>query len=437
MKFYQLGFRYLQRKKGKTILLLIVLILVNSMILGTSMILRTTNESRQAMQEKTNSKIVAEITSKDSKITENEVNKIETLEDVSSINRIGRQEVFPNDFAPVTLNTSTNEENLKIALLSYDDLEKDSPFSEMQYRLASGDYIKREKKGAVINANLANQNELKVGDTIELSTENGTKVSVQIIGIFMSAGNAEKDQPSETTAVNRIENQIFIDNSTYKELFKEAEFEKICIYSKRPEKLDVLETSLQKIFGNDVALSTSDTLYQQMSAPLEQISKVANLMLVLTLVTGTVVVSLLLCMWMRTRQKEVAIFMSLGKTKSEIFLQTLLEAGSVFTLSVLGATAISLMLSFAVAPAVSKATANYLVSQQVQQMQEEEKNNEGKVSTEYVAPKQDVQSISVEVTPEMYLLDGVSVLVLITASVLVSGIVILKRNPKDILSEMS
>lgn len=42
----------------------------------------------------------------------------------------------------------------------------------------------------------------------------------------MSAGNAEKDQPSETTAVNRIENQIFIDNSTYKELFKEAEFEK-------------------------------------------------------------------------------------------------------------------------------------------------------------------------------------------------------------------
>ena len=68
-------------------------------------------------------------------------------------------------------------------------------------------------------------------------------------------------------------------------------------YSKRPEKLDVLETSLQKIFGNDVELSTSDTLYQQMSAPLEQISKVANLMLVLTLVTGTVVVSLLLCMW--------------------------------------------------------------------------------------------------------------------------------------------
>lgn len=48
-----------------------------------------------------------------------------------------------------------------------------------------------------------------------------------------------------------------------------------------------------------------------------------------------------------------------------------------------------------------------------------------------------VASKNASITPEMYLLDGVSVLVLITASVLVSGIVILKRNPKDILSEMS
>ena len=53
----------------------------------------------------------------------------------------------------------------------------------------------------------------------------------------MSAGNAEKDQPSKTTAVNRIENQVFIDNSTYKELFKEAEFEKLCVYSKKTRKI--------------------------------------------------------------------------------------------------------------------------------------------------------------------------------------------------------
>lgn len=369
MKFYQLALKYLKKKKGKTILLLIVLTLVNSMILGISMILRTTNESKQTMQEKTNSKIVAEITSKDKKITGNQVNKIEALEDVSDINRIGRQEVYPANFSPVTANISTSEENLKIALISYDDLEKDSPFSEMRYRLSSGDYVKRGERGAVINRNLANQNGLKIGDAIELSTKDKTRVSVQIIGIFKSAGNAEEDQPAETTAVNRIENQIFIDNDTYRELMGDPKFDKLCVYSNRPDHLDALKTSLQKIFGNNIELSTSDTLYQQMSVPLEQISRAANLMMILTLIAGTVVVSLLLCMWMRTRHKEMAVFMSLGKTKAEIFMQTLLEAAAVFIFSVLGATVIEKLFSGAlqnIISSVETSTADLKVALQLQ-----------------------------------------------------------------------
>ena len=70
-------------------------------------------------------------------------------------------------------------------------------------------------------------------------------------------------------------------------------------------------------------------------------------------------------------------------------------------------------------------------------MQEKEEKNGDKISTEYTPPKQDVQSICVKVTPGMYLFDGASVMLLITASVLVSSIVILKRNPKDILTELS
>lgn len=61
----------------------------------------------------------------------------------------------------------------------------------------------------------------------------------------------------------------------------------------------------------------------------------------------------------------------------------------------------------------------------------------GMVATDYVAPEQNVQNVNVSITPTLYLLDGTGVLFLITASVMVSGIVILKRNPKDILSEMS
>ena len=71
-----------------------------------------------------------------------------------------------------------------------------------------------------------------------------------------------------------------------------------------------------------------------MSAPLEQISRSAGLMLVFALLAGTLVVSLLLAMWMRTRQKEMAVLMSLGRTKAELALQALCESGTVFLLSV-------------------------------------------------------------------------------------------------------
>ena len=55
MRFYQLALKYLSRKKAKTFLLFFVLVLVNTMILSTSMILRATNESMDSMQAKTNS----------------------------------------------------------------------------------------------------------------------------------------------------------------------------------------------------------------------------------------------------------------------------------------------------------------------------------------------------------------------------------------------
>ena len=335
MRFYQLALKYLSRKKAKTFLLFFVLVLVNTMILSTSMILRATNESMDSMQAKTNSKVVAEITDTENRITDAEVSQIENMKNITAVNRVGQYDIFPSNFMPITGNTSSGEDNSKVVLLSYDDLEKDSPFSDLQYKLTAGDYIKQDKKGAVIHTSLANQNGLKIGDTLELDMGNGHTVSAPIIGLFKSSGNMEDKQPAETTAVNRMENQIFIDNETCSALFKDTGFYKLVVYTDNPKNMSALSSDIQNVLGNHVEVSTSDTLYEQMSAPLEQISRVATLMLIFTLLAGTIVVSLLLCMWTRTRQKEMAILMSLGKTKGELVLQVLCESGIVFFLSVL------------------------------------------------------------------------------------------------------
>ena len=335
MAFYQLAFCYLKRKRAKTILLYLVLLFVGSMILATNMILRATEDSKFAIQEKAKAKIVLEVLKEENKITDQEIDSIWNLEDVSAVNRIDKASAFPADFFLLTGSDSMEESNQKVMLLSYDDLQYDSAFFEGQYRLVEGNYFADGQKGAVINSMLADANGLRPGDSIHIENADGDPVELKIIGLFLSG--SERKQTAQTNAVNRIENQIFVDHETYSQLFGDTGYFMASVYCKDPERLTILENQLCTILSDKVAFTSSDILYQQMVLPLDQIIRLANLMFAFTLVTGIVVISLLLCMWMRTRQKETAIFISLGKPKYSIFLQVFLESFLVFMVSVIGA----------------------------------------------------------------------------------------------------
>lgn len=403
MAFYQLAFRYLKRKKAKAILLFFVLLLVSSMILSTNMILRATEDSKAAIQEKTKAKIVLEIVREENKITQQDVEKILQSEKVSAVNRQDKAPAFPANFYPVTSSDSTEESNRKIVLLSYDDLQNDSAFYEGQYRLISGDYISKDKTGAVINSLLADYNGLELGDDIMVENADGKTVSLQIIGLFLSG--SERKQTENMDSVDRIENQIFVDNESYSQFSGNTGYYKVSVYCKNPQQLSMLEEQLRSVFSEKVSFTSSDTLYRQMALPLEQITRVANLMLVLTLITGVVIVSLLLCMWMRTRQKEAAVFISIGKSKSGIFLQIFLESFLVFMVAVIGACGLgSLMAGF-----LQKALTHSETSE---------------VSLHVFLQGKDIGSLMIWGS------------FIVLASVVVSLIPILKANPRDTLSRM-
>lgn len=404
MTFYQLAYRYLWRKKGKTILLFMVLLLVNSMILSTVMILRATEDSKSAMQEKTKSKIVLDILKEEQKITEEEARQISALKEVASVNRMARGTARPSGFQVLTNSDSMKVENLSVSLFSYDDLENDSAFAEERYRLTKGQYITPDMgNGIVMNELLASQNGLKVGDMAGFETADGKIVIARITGLFRSG--SEGKQESSTLSSARIENQIFIDNDTFQELLGDTGFEKMAVYAKSPEQLKTLETELNTIMKGKVEMIASDTLYRQMKAPLEQIMKVTRLMLVLTLLTGAVVVSLLLCMWMRTRQKEIAVLISMGREKMEIILQVFLETLLVFLASVCASCVLGSLLA-------------------------------GSLQSMLTGPA--ASDIALEVSLEFR--DVISLLglgaLLVMAAAACSLIPVLRTNPKDTLSKM-
>ena len=339
MPFYQRGVLYLTRKRAKSILLLMIFLFVNSMILGTNMILHAAQSTEAAMKEKTKAKVVCEMIDAGQPVTEVDARKIGNLDAVTSINRMGQQAAYLPELLLVTGNTSTEADNQKVSLLSFDDMETDSPFADQSFRLTEGRLIGPDSQYcAVVNQGFAQANGLKVGDTFSLENEEGKKTTVEIIGEYL-AGN-ETRQEKETPALYRQENQIYIDNTAYLELFGEKGFYKLSAYVSQPELLDSLAGEMQEIVGEKAEITTSDTLYQQMKAPLTQITRVVSLMRLLAFGTGTAVVSLLLCMWMRSRQKEMAVFLSMGEGKSVIFWQALLESAVVFLIALLGACAL-------------------------------------------------------------------------------------------------
>ena len=336
MPFYQRGVLYLTRKRAKSILLLMIFLFVNSMILGTNMILHAAQSTEAAMKEKTKAKVVCEMADAGQPVTEADAREIGNLDAVTSLNRMGQQAAYLPELLPVTGNTSTEADNQKVSLLSFDDMETDSPFADQSFRLTEGRLIGPDSRYcAVVNQGFAQANGLKVGDTFSLENEEGKKTTVEIIGEYL-AGN-ETRQEKETLALYRQENQIYIDNTAYLELFGEKGFYKLSAYVSQPELLDSLAGEIQEIVGEKAEVTTSNTLYQQMKAPLTQITRVVSLMRLLAFGTGTAVVSLLLCMWMRSRQKEMAVFLSMGEGKSVIFWQALLESAVVFLIALLGA----------------------------------------------------------------------------------------------------
>ena len=339
MKFYQLAFRYLCRKKSKTFILLLVLLFINSMILGSYMILHATEDSRITMQEKMGTKAVLEVKGSDRFITENEVREIRDMDGVISVNRMADSAVYPVNFNPITNSDSEDENNWKVTLLSYDELERDSAFSDLRYRLMKGDMITEGSgKGAVINFALADANGLEIGDEMEVGTETGSVINVKIIGVFVAG--SERNQMDTLPAVNRIENQIFIDNESYTGLSDNAGYRKIAVYTKNPDQIDVLVQELKDFLGSRVEITTADILYRQLEVPLNRIVRVMKFMLVFTLAAGVTITSILLCMWMRSRKREIAVFISMGKRKTDILMQVFMETAAVFCLSVFGACVI-------------------------------------------------------------------------------------------------
>ncbi len=335
MSFFKRALCYIRRKKSKSILLFSCFFIMCTLILSATIVLMTAQATSNSLKEKTGSKLVLENHQGDNNISAESVALLSGLDSVSRINRVAIGTAYPADFSPVTYVDSGDTSNLTITLQAYDNTETDGLFAEEKYRLLEGTPITEKRGGVIIDSILAEANGLSIGDMLTFRTETGANTSGKIVGIFFSG--MERQQENSVMSAYRIENQIFVDHGIFASLFTSYDFSRLSVYAADPDALTTLHQQIESMLGESISITTSDALYQQIQAPLKQIIRITSLILTLIVTTAIIVISLLLCMWMRTRKKEMAVLISLGVSKLDLFLQAITESLFLLYLAIMGA----------------------------------------------------------------------------------------------------
>ena len=236
---------YITRKRNRTLIIFIILTIVLSCLYSCLTIMKSSNEIEKTLYESSNSSI--SITKKDGKyfnvnqfkdiekiiIQYDGLAKLKDAKVVSGEQRINREDLS-DEFKNVVSFEATN--NTKRNIL----------FSSRVFTIKEGKNIEENDKNSIIvHEEFAKQNNLKLGDEVDLELldiEKSGKIKshkFKIIGIF----SGKKQETYTGLSSDFSENMVFVDYSTSQEILNKSENNKIAnkilMYSSSAESTDL------------------------------------------------------------------------------------------------------------------------------------------------------------------------------------------------------
>ncbi len=322
-----------------------------------------------------------------------------------------------------------------VSLIGNKDMSMDSNFLSGNAFITEGRMIQEgEKDVCVISSELADKNQLEIGSRIRFGKcrdkEGSMTYEAEVVGIYQVK---QPIAPYMFGDTYRSENIIFtdldfpekVDGKAGDPLYEKAYFKIADVNDYENVKKSVMEADIAweryDLIDNNGNMNTLSTNFNEME-------KYSRALVWVISGAGLIILFLIFQFWMKSRNREIGIMLSMGTLKIRILAQIMTEAFMI--------AAAAVLISFLAAPGVSGLTADYLVEQQIQSAEERDLLDEGKVAFSYEKSGQDVLGVEAEITSGMLMQDAGGIALLITISVCVSGIVILKRNPKDILQNL-
>mgnify|MGYP002510852229 FL=1 len=477
MSIIKRAFLYVARKRGKTILLFAILLIMATFVLTGLSIWKASEAAqlnlRQSLGGKfdiyvdwENSPYVVKEIIKDNEFDE-ETGKTSnsfliystvqlTPEEIAAINSVpgvkyssARYDVLARldnlSLFPGTVSVAENLQH-RTKVFGVCGTETDELFTTGTLTLTKGRHITSEDQSvAIISGDLAEKNELHIGDYITTHIYNpedddftGEEMQVQIIGLFTP--NVTEQLGETVTTFDKIQNRIFIDLQTSIKMNNDKinyGFSAVNVTIDDPQNMEQVVSAVKKLSAidwNAFTIEIDNEVYEKAAAPLATLNELVVTLLVVIIVVSAIILALVLTLWTKTRVHEIGVFLSVGIRKSAIIGQYLTE--------VLLIAVFAFGLSYFTSNAVAGQIGNHLLEQSLQVEQEDNSGStpaavDVGADTLIQKPLPTENGIQVSVEPDSLALLYLIGFAIIIVAVSISSITVMRLKPREILSKMS
>ena len=435
---------YLMRNKKKTILLLAILTVISTLALLCVSVGNAADASLQELREQMGGYFKIEtdyLQGKSGRIDDALVKKVMDAGGIKAVNSMDVQYFMAEDLelCPGRYSAEGNAKAKIARFLGNTDSSLNEYFLLEYHSLSQGRHIARDDEGkALISDALAEQNSLSVGDTFQVrfdveslpeELKGRCKThALEVVGIY-HIDSLQGRAGVNIAECDMEENFIFTDTAFIREIYGEALGYEIDLctggasfFVEDPKDLDQIMGRLLASDDYDwdtYAIVKNNKTYEDSAAPLERLSGLVVMMVIVIAAVSAVMLSLILFLWMRERVHEVGIYFSIGIRKTGIAGQRILENIVIAAAAFLLAWGIS----FGVSGLTGQAIADFFSESSESEASFDREN--GNASMEIGVGAVEIAEIA-----------GME-MILVLFAVGVSSVAVLRMQPKDILSKMS
>ena len=435
MNFFKRAIKYSARQKLRSLLLFLTFTLLSTTILIALSSEKAVQQGTKQIKETVGASVRMEIdmnnqnnfgpaedfgngasgyTYNGDRITEKIINSIAELPNVVSYNAKIEDAYWglPENFEPIP--GMVNAPGLSIPYTAILDSSLDVKFLNGSYKLEEGRHIKpNDSCTALISKELADSNNLSVGDKITFQEfETGkTECTFTIVGIYSGTEGTTKQA---ITPDGIPANCGYIDMEGLKKFYSRGNeklegYDNLDIYTHSPEEAkELMETikDLPEVKGKTFTFDVNTEDFDMVSTPLSSFGSMVDTAVLTITVIGMLIIVLFLVLWTRSRNKEIAILLAVGRSKVEIIAQFLVENILIGILSIFASTA----LSFGLANQIG----SFIISK----------------------AGENISNLNIQIaTSDMIKVFGIG-FILICLAVIIASYTIIRLRPKDILTKM-